>query len=244
MIIDIDIGNTRVKYRVTGEAVMFCGQGEIARIIGDKVKAGDPCLVRIASVAANPVIETLLASLATYPQLQVMRVVSARYCAGVTSSYALPEKLGVDRWLAMIAAYNRFRAPVLVIDAGSAVTLDVVDAAGHHEGGWICPGLELMRTSLLQGTAGVRFETSDQFDVSLGRSTAEAVCHGTLAMMIGWLNSAVIALLEKYRNAHIVLCGGDANTLRGHLEFPCVMWPDVVLDGLALVPINAESALP
>jgi len=239
MIVDIDIGNTRAKYRVKNVArstAISCSHAELPAAILSLAPERDACLVRVASVADKELTRQLEIALAIKSNVRLIKINSSGYCAGVTSSYVEPQRLGVDRWLAMIGAFHRFSAPCIVIDAGSAVTLDLVDERGFHQGGWICPGLAMMRSSLLQGTAGVRFEQPDEMGVVLGRSTAEAVYNGTLAMMVGWLNSSVTALLEKYRNAHIVLSGGDAGELRSCLNFAFTAWPDIVLDAMALVP--------
>ena len=239
MIVDIDIGNTRAKYRVEGVAggtVISCPHAELPTAILALMPEQGACIVRVACVANSELMRQLELALVIKSNVRLTKIGSSRYCAGVTNSYAEPERLGVDRWLAMIAAFHRFREPCIVIDAGSAVTLDVIDESGLHLGGWICPGLSMMRTSLLQGTAGVRFERPAQVDVALGRATAEAVYNGTLAMMAGWLNRSVTALLEKSGNTHIVLSGGDAGQLRSYLDFAFTSWPHIVLDAIALVP--------
>lgn len=239
MIVDVDIGNTRAKYRVAGSGeILSCSHGDLPGALGQLVPAHRLCVLRVASVAHAQLFDQLAAAFAGNGDVRVVRVRSSRHCAGVTSSYADPDRLGVDRWLAMLAAYNRFRAPCVLIDAGSATTLDVIDGDGFHRGGWICPGLSLLRSSLLQGTAGVRFDPPSQVDMALGCSTAEAVYNGTLAMTVGWLEVSTVALLEKYSNAHIVLSGGNASELRSHLRFAFTAWPDIVLDGLALVPLD------
>ena len=118
---------------------------------------------------------------------------AARAALGVTNSYAEPERLGADRWLAMLAAWRDCGRALCVADAGSALTIDFVDAAGAHRGGYILPGLESMRRALLQDTRQVHLELEDalQSDLAPGRSTAAAAAAGLLAAQIGALASAL-----------------------------------------------------
>jgi type III pantothenate kinase len=244
MIIDVDIGNTRAKYRVIHDApasgsepTQLCAHIDLLSVLR-AISFQDVTAVRIASVAAHNIADAIKRDLEQRSTIKVILVTSIAQCAGVTSSYAEPHRLGVDRWLAMLAAYNRWRSPCIVVDAGSALTFDVVDAAGAHQGGWIVPGLGLLRSALIAGTAGVRFEEDTPGSLSLGRSTAAAVHNGTLSMTVAWLNASLAAQLEKYKDARIVLCGGDADRVRSYLSFDALDWPDIVLDGLALIPLG------
>lgn len=241
MIIDIDIGNTRAKYRLTTDnlpaAAQACSHADLPRLL-QALPLGNITAMRIASVAARDVADAAIREFTQKSSGRVIEVKSSARCADVSNSYVEPHRLGVDRWLAMIATYNRWRSPCIVIDAGSALTLDVVDATGAHQGGWIVPGLGLLRSSLIAGTAAVRFDAAAPPSLALGCSTAEAVLNGTLSMTVAWLNATVTAQLEKYAGAHIVLCGGDAASLRSYLSFDALDWPDIVLDGLALIPVG------
>jgi type III pantothenate kinase len=242
MIVDIDIGNTRAKYRLIGDdgvsgPTQACAHADLPAAL-HALPLDQLRVIRIASVAAHDVTDNLIRAIGDQTGARVGLVTSQSHCAGVTNSYAEPQRLGVDRWLGVLAAYNRWRAPCIIIDAGTALKIDVVDADGVHQGGWIVPGLAMLRSSLIAGTAGVRFEARDAPSLALGRSTAEAVQNGTLAMAVAWLNTSVSRLLADYRDAHVVLCGGDAAALRSYLSFDALDWPDIVLDGLALVPVG------
>ena len=70
----------------------------------------------------------------------------------MTSGYRDPERLGVDRWLALIAARERSKQPTVIVDAGSACTIDLLDSEGRHLGGYILPGLTAMGEALVRGT--------------------------------------------------------------------------------------------
>lgn len=152
---------------------------------------------------------------------------STAECAGVVSAYLEPQRLGVDRWLALIALRERAES-ICVVDCGTAITLDVLHADGRHLGGYILPGLSMMAAALQQETRRVRFDVTDvAMSLGLGRSTAEAVRHGALA--------AVVALIEREvadGGLSLVLTGGDAATVAAELACPYVLEPELLLHGL------------
>lgn len=151
---------------------------------------------------------------------------SAAVGAGVFNAYTFPERLGVDRWLGLIAL-QACMAPVCVVSCGSAITLDVMQPGGRHEGGYILPGLAMMASALAQGTGQVRFDGLSWGGLSLGRSTSDAVANGSLA--------AVVALIERVAGAagaDLVLTGGDAEHVLPHLSCRVRHEPDLLLSGL------------
>jgi type III pantothenate kinase len=147
--------------------------------------------------------------------------------AGVVSSYVEPGRLGVDRWLALIAL-RELAENVCVVDCGTAITLDVLRADGLHMGGYILPGLSMMAAALQQETRRVRFDMAEAaVSLALGQSTAEAVRHGALA--------AVVALIEGRiadGQMSLVLTGGDAATVAAALTCSYVLEPELLLHGL------------
>jgi type III pantothenate kinase len=135
----------------------------------------------------------------------------------------------------MVGARHRYRGPVCIVDCGTAVTLDVLDAEGRHLGGVILPGLRLMRDALLQGTSRiavaeetVRLELARDTAAAVGSGAAYAVC-STVERV---LHDVAGALQEAPR---CVLCGGDAARLVGSLRYDCDLEEDLVLQGLAVI---------
>lgn len=155
--------------------------------------------------------------------------------AGVSPQFGLlingyqeaPERLGIDRWMALIAAASE-RDACCVISCGTAITIDVVDHM-QHKGGYILPGLDLMRESLGQGTRRVQVRYPDiQVDTALGRSTATAVCNGALAAVVSLIDRTVC----DYSADRILLTGGDAPLVGAHLAGSCQLEPDLLLAGM------------
>lgn len=131
----------------------------------------------------------------------------------------------------MLAAWSKFPDQShIVIDAGTALTLDVIDEFGRHVGGYICPGFSLMKSSLLGGTKRVMAEGDWQIGRALGSSTQDCVDHGVQDMVACWL--------EHHRalqpNARIWVTGGDGQRLVSLLAEPVLFEADLVLDGLQI----------
>jgi type III pantothenate kinase len=160
---------------------------------------------------------------------------TAPSACGVTVAYEHPERLGVDRWLALIAAHRLCDGPVLVIDAGTAVTFDLLLGDGSHLGGLILPGMEMMRSVLLSGTHIPRVEPEELAEPWAG-DTGTAVAAGSI--------QASAALAERLHNRlaqlsgaqpECLLTGGDAQRLAPALRLGVTHRPDLVLQGLALL---------
>src|SRR5690606_3537766 len=125
----------------------------------------------------------------------------------VRNAYLEPAHLGVDRWLAILAAYHRGKTACGIIDAGSALTLDFVRADGQHEGGYIVPGLSMQRNSLLEKTAIPATRTEQWGGIAPGSSTLEAIHHGILEMLVQWIVGE--HAIRKGSDPTWFLTGGD-----------------------------------
>jgi type III pantothenate kinase len=152
----VDVGNSRVKWAF-GTAAGFVALGEAGHNEGDGLRAlfdaaYAPAEIRVANVAGAEAAARVAARLHERFGIAPILARSAASGAGVRSGYADPAQLGVDRWLAICAAFARHRAPVCVVDAGTATTIDVVSGSGEHQGGLILPGITLMQSALLAGT--------------------------------------------------------------------------------------------
>ena len=161
MILDIDIGNSYTKWRLTDGAVVYRSGSQATQSISDglELPPGVPILrVRLSSVVSDSLQGDLVAQMKSQFNAEVAVAKVSSSAAGVTCGYDDPSSLGIDRWLGMMASYSRYQASVLVVDAGSAMTLDLVTAEGRHIGGYILPGLTLMRDALWGGTDRVKVD--------------------------------------------------------------------------------------
>ncbi len=244
-ILEFDLGNTSVKWRLLDAAGTRQGGGRLEGITDAALSllaAELPPLarVRVASVVAEGS-ERVLADWARSSfGLRAEFARTTASCCGLRNSYEDPSRMGADRWLAMLAAYREAAGPVLVIDIGSALKLDFVSENGEHLGGYIVPGLGLMQRALVAGTDRVRFSEADAGDWRQpGRSTAEAVCRGAALASSGAVMAALqVADAQLPAGYAVFLAGGDADQLSDVLvpvsQQRLFCRPELVMDGLAL----------
>lgn len=233
-----DIGNSRVKWGYKGldasaNPAGAHNTGAVNHHQNDWLAAlpdTRPQAIWAACVADKDKLKQIQIWAAERWQLEVHLVHSTRQACGVHNAYPRFERLGVDRWMACIAGFHRGTGSVLIADAGTAVTLDWVDASGQHQGGLIAPGVATMRQSLLGGT---RMRPSmAEFELSwLADDTDPAVSLGTL--------HAARALLENARRElkpqRCLLTGGEAQLLAPHLSDQWQFAPHLVLEGIGCI---------
>jgi type III pantothenate kinase len=153
---------------------------------------------------------------------------------GVTNGYRDPSQLGTDRWVALIAAHHARPGHKLVINAGTALTIDALTGDGRFLGGLIVPGPALMRRSLDRATAALRESEGAVRDFPA--STPEAIATGAVLACAG-----AAERLAKSMDAHgtppglIILSGGAARELAPALGLPHELHENLVLDGLQLI---------
>ena len=233
MILEIDAGNTRLKWRCRGASTTAARVADSVSAISAELEGSRIERVHIASVRVPQFLEQLAAESeqAFAAEVTVARVSSQ--CSGLRINYADPSRLGVDRWLAMLAARAAAPSACLVVDCGTALTLDRVSAEGEHEGGFILPGLALMRRSLEENTR-IRLDSSYvPGSIELGNSTDAAVYHGTLAAAVALIQVQWSELNQASTPARLVLTGGGAGELSRQLQAQAAETvPDLVLDGL------------
>jgi type III pantothenate kinase len=248
MFLEIDVGNTRVKWRLRDKQRVMAAHSSPTAVLVDlagvelifaQVDLSRVSAVYIASVV--PRCDDLLlgwckASLQFTPIFA--EVVKRR--AGVLNGYGEVSQMGVERWLALLAAWRRTEDVCLVVDAGSAVTVDLLLSGGVHRGGYIVPGLQLMNAALFQNTDRVKMsDVHFPVQFNAGTSTAEAVASGLPLMLLGLIERAYseIEAIEVGR-PRIIVTGGDGEYMSALLAsggVGCVEFvPELVLDGLAL----------
>ncbi len=234
----IDMGNTRLKWAITMGGQIVAGQplvndrinrDELVKLWGGKYR---PRRLVVSCVGANWLLE-LVQSIAheIWLDIDIILVKSQAQAFGVINAYQQPEKLGVDRWLSLIAVWQKYQSSACIVDCGTAITVDLIDADGRHQGGLISPGLTLMKKSLAQGTEALPFgETSHVF--GLASCTEAAISSGTLMAAIGLIEHV---LAKQPKNMRLILTGGDAELIAGQLGIASIVDLDLVLRGLLCV---------
>ena len=155
MRLELDIGNSRVKWRLISNRVESEG---VTTLVDRQWPEVSLDAIWISSVAASDLNERLSVELQQRYGCTPEFARVSKECAGVRCGYDDVSRLGVDRWLALLAAFQREQegSPAIVVDAGSAVTIDLVDADGQHVGGFITPGYRMLQSALLGRTANIR----------------------------------------------------------------------------------------
>ena len=242
----VDVGNTRIKWAMLEKgALTHRGQarhrGAIDAALG-ALEAALPAGIErfvISNVAGAALGERLAALARSRSTAEPRFVAIAAQQFGVRCAYANPARLGVDRWVGLLAAYHAADGAACVLGAGTAVTFDAVDAGGRHLGGLILPGAHVAAGALQSNTSDIgptlaagRAPAGLEL---LGQSTDAAVAHGVMLGLAAALDRAVAAV-EQGLGARpaVYMTGGDAEALAAWLETDVELRADLVLEGLAL----------
>jgi type III pantothenate kinase len=237
MILAIDAGNTRIKWglRDSGQWVRTAASGTTqAAALGDAIGV-DVRIHRIvvANVAGDSVrapIEGIASRFGVAPEF----IVSRGAQCGVRSSYEDPAQLGCDRWAALIGARRLYPAACLVVNAGTALTVDALSDEGLFLGGIIAPGIDLMRRALDRHTAGLRFQPGEvRF---FPGNTGDAIMSGAAHAAAGAIERMAAFMRESGQDPlRVILSGGSAQFLQPLLGLDTLIVEYLVLEGLAAI---------
>ncbi len=233
----LDLGNSRLKCAPlhddgrVGEVVAL-GHDESAFAVALREvlpeRGVSACLASVASPALTQGVLEVLAR--RFQRISIARVQSA--FAGVRIGYAQPSQLGVDRFLALVAARARRPVPWLVVGVGTAVTVDLLDADGGHRGGRIGPSPRLMREALNRAAAHLPAEGGEYAEFAA--CTEDALASGCEGAAIGLVERSLAqaqALLGE--TPALLLHGGGAEALAARLP-GVTLAPSLVMEGLAV----------
>ncbi|MEK7322484.1 MAG: type III pantothenate kinase [Pseudomonadota bacterium] len=247
MILLIDIGNSRIKWaslqrgkRAASHSASRPLENQWMAFAAEawgKLRA--PKKILVCNVAGATAAEALREWALQHWKIEPRFLTAQETACGVRNAYTVAERLGADRWAGLIAARARWQEPLCIVDAGTAITLDVLDADGVHLGGLILPGIEMMRRSLLERSEGIRLAADapagDGISL-LARDTRDGVDGGTLYAAVAAIDRIVAdtgAALGVTLTG--VISGGDATSLLPLLAGPYHHVPELVLDGLAVI---------
>lgn len=190
-----------------------------------------PAKVLVSSVAGGTANADLAGRIRRLFGVDPEFMASLAACAGLHNGYRDPSRLGVDRWLGMLGARARVSGSFLVVDAGTALTIDAV-AGDRHLGGFILPGIDMQRDALGQRTALVG-RAEGQAGLAWGCTTADAVCNGTLFSAVATVEKALVELRTRVDDTcALVMTGGNAPGITRMLSEPVVLCDDLVFTGM------------
>jgi type III pantothenate kinase len=243
----MDVGNSRIKWGVLDDGLIRrTGHISQQRITEQGLSALTSRLphsvdtVFVSNVAGTSFATRLSGVVGLHCDVDVHFARSEREACGVTNSYRQPRRLGVDRWVAIIGAWAEFGTTCLVVDAGTAVTIDALDTTGRHLGGQIIPGVGLMAASLADETSDIpavqRKAPGQGGSMAIfANTTASAVGQGALSAVAGAIERAARVMRRDGDDPTVILTGGDASRILKSLDVAAEHRPHLVLQGLARI---------
>lgn len=237
----LDIGNSRLKWGLVS-AGRWVAQGaldhdedwDFPAILPPPGQLAAAHGVNVAGVAAAEKVQAALAPWA----VRIRWLVPSREACGVRNAYD-PTQLGADRWAAVLGGRHVHEGAALVVTAGTATTIDMLDEDGVFAGGLIIPGLELMKRSLATNTAGLPF--ADGVGVPIPTRTVDAIHMGCLHAQAGAIER-MFRHLAGQREAICLVNGGAGPQIVPLLELPCRIVDNLVLEGVAVAAASDEAS--
>ena len=242
----IDIGNTRIKWVYSMSALLGSpyslayGSSSLDSIISemDLHIAKVACVYR-SCVATQVFTDSFMYVLYELLGSSIYKVQTLNNTFGLSVCYDEVASFGVDRWLAMLGAYGKFKSAFLVADLGSAVTIDFVSQKGKHLGGTISPGIIKMYSSLASCSGLPLFEFNDIAEYSENGfccNTQDAIRTGVTLSVSSLLNHKAKLANKMLDNAlELILTGGDAELVRPLLTDNWIIEPTLMFEGMLLL---------
>jgi type III pantothenate kinase len=245
VLLAVDSGNTNVKWGLHDGSGWskrgVAAQGNKVLLEREWQDLREPARVIISNVAGSQA-ESDLSALLSRWKAEPQWVNAAAYQCGVRNYYQHPAQLGSDRWAALLAAWQLQRQGCLVVDAGTAITVDALSETGEFLGGIIVPGIELMQKALVGNTAFLKPEAGKFRDYP--DSTADAIYSGALHAIAGAIERmAALLTVTLGRVPECILSGGGAQQLRAQLHAEATVVDNLVLEGLVVIAQENPEAI-
>jgi len=254
MILLIDIGNSHIKWNIkpslTGDFVQstvsmpWSHQSLLSLCVSHwQSLQGKITQIYVSSVAGQSVRQTITQWFDKHLALEAVFAQTQSHQLGVGNGYQNYQQLGVDRWLAILAAHHQLPdADVIVLDCGTAITFDIVTRRGEHLAGPIIPGKTLMINALAENTADIPKAQHQAIDSLFASNTQEAVVAGVhfstvyaVRDIISQLTEA-LSIKDPQATSRLIVCGGGASSIMPDTGIKNYqLEADIVLLGLALV---------
>lgn len=237
MILAVDAGNSRVKWALhDGDGFLDEGwvpNDALARLDAQWAALRAPATIVVANVAGPVVAQGLERQVARW-NVEPVWASSEKAIAGVTNSYEDPTQLGVDRWAALVGARSITQAACVVVNAGTAATIDALSGRGEFLGGLILPGLDLMREALAGNTAKLTAERGEF--AAFPRSTRDAITTGALQALCGAAQRLRAEMVSAgHAEPNLVFSGGAGELAARHMGGPARYVEKLVLLGLVRI---------
>jgi len=246
MILLLDVGNTRLKWSWLTSSGLSDQQAIMHRDakpgiwVSAVFESGQrPARVLVSNVAGPAMAKRLTQLSRKKFKVGVEFVTAMPHFHGLTNGYLDPSLLGADRWLALIGAWTMARSALCVVDVGTAVKVDSVDASGQHLGGLIAPGIHMMREALMNQTSDIAeaaLHSTPSLAGILANNTIGAVSRGAVFALAGMADRAAEVIEQGTgTRPRLFITGGDAGMITGTMRNRGEVVPDLVLRGLAVI---------
>ncbi|NOX43269.1 MAG: type III pantothenate kinase [Gammaproteobacteria bacterium] len=266
----IDLGNTRLKWAsyhnmqmVTTGGYKYNTDQMLASFSREWGNIAKPDKICVSSDVDFHLANQLIQWIDAHWGMRVHIITPKDQAYGVKNAYENPLQLGSDRWAALVAVKNNIKQAAIIVDCGTAITIDAITDTGVHQGGLILPGLQLMQDSLLKGTHKIEtvfghniVNSKELLLPSLASNTIDGIRNGVHTAVVSFICSAVEYIhstlskptlpaqpsrkqssTNQSNNVQIanIITGGDADTLLPFLEKSFLHRPQLVLEGLAII---------
>ena len=234
----IDIGNTTLSYchepdvELAPSTSVGHGSYQINQLLDEILQSRPFAEILLASVYETGLIEQIQQWCLT--NNVVSKVANSQSSShGLSNGYSDFSQLGVDRWLAMLGIWSKTQSAFFLVSCGTAVTFDLVNDQGNHQGGIIIPGFQLMQSCLKKGTVGIN-NTDENNGVfwGLAKNTENALANGSLMAISSLIDNLIIHSGMEISQGYI--SGGDANLINSYRQSPLKIEQNAVLKGLAV----------
>lgn len=241
----LDAGNSRVKWAlIEGGAWSQQGAAEnlqVEMLRGIFADLPPPKKILASNVAGEKMAKQLQAACAIWP-CPIEFIASRKEQCGVRNLYQNTAQLGSDRWAALIAAWQQERKSCLVVNCGTATTVDALSGQGEFLGGLILPGIDMMQHSLVAGATSLGAAAITNGDWrQFPSNTADAIFTGAIQATVGAIYLQFEALAGQGATS-CILSGGAADSVQPYLRMPLVRVDNLVLRGLQIIGQDAMKA--
>jgi type III pantothenate kinase len=236
MIVLIDIGNTRTKYCIVNNNNRNSQKAILNKYITKEYLTENfisATRVIVASVN-HGMLTDKINDWCQNNKVAYKQIVSEIKKGEVVSGYEKPSQLGVDRWLTLIGAAELFpNKNVLIIDAGTATTIDFLSATGHHQGGWILAGIKALISTVLSETTHVKANDNEKESLFFGINTSENVHNAAWAATVGAVNLAILQVQNQGLILdELIITGGNGQLLSSLISHQNIIIEELVFSGL------------
>ncbi|WP_394807438.1 type III pantothenate kinase [Nitrosomonas sp.] len=237
-ILAIDSGNSFVKWGLFNNGrCLKQGKVEydkIQNVKNDFKELQAPASIIISHVARAATKNQICEQISSWP-VKPHWICSCAFQCGVSSSYSDPTQLGCDRWASLIAAWEMQQQACLVINVGTAVTIDALSESGEFLGGIILPGFHLMLNSLQRGTQLFKAGMSayEDFPISTDSAIQSGMIHSVIGAIERMYNLLSIKINHPVKTS--IISGGGVSLLSPFIKIPIKTIDNLVLKGLVLI---------